>query len=376
MILSLLLCAAAAIKAPASGLLPAAGMPPTAGSAPRNSAPGASGAEGSDLGLARGAAPPVPQGSESLTPPQAPRALGTAGIILLAHGGTPPWEDEVLKLKRALKGAYPTAVAFGMADSHTIQQAIDELSKENVNRLIVVPLFVCSHSSIIEHTRYVLGLRSNPSTELMRDLRRMERAGHAHSISMERIRTRLPLVLTPALDSHPLAAEIILDRAKALSREPGRETLFLIGHGPVSESDNRRWLDVMSRLGKGINALARRRNLQPFKKIISGTLRDDAPAAVKERARGLLRAQLRAAGKTSRVIVVPCLIARGGVESHIGEALKGLPYLWSGETFAPHPNLERWVMEMAREAERSESRRRDDPASADFQDAAPPAEKL
>ncbi|MBI4248958.1 MAG: hypothetical protein HY611_05600 [Elusimicrobia bacterium] len=345
LILSLLLCAAAAIKAPASGLLPAStGAPPTAGSAP----------------LA----------------PQVPRALGTAGIILLAHGGTPPWEDEVLKLKRALKGAYPTAVAFGMADTRTIQQAIDEISKENVNRLIVVPLFVCSYSSILSHTRYVLGLSPNPSTELMRDLRRVERAGHSHSISMDRIRTRLPLVLTPALDSHPLAAEIILDRAKTLSRDPGRETLFLIGHGPVSEADNRRWLEVMSRLGKGINALARRQNLQPFKTIISGTLRDDAPATVKERARGLLRAQLRAAGKNSRVIVVPCLIAQGGIESRIGEALKGLPYLWNGQTFAPHPNLERWVMEMAREAERAESKRRDDPAADGFQGAPSPTEKL
>src|SRR5438105_12143912 len=96
---------------------------------------------------------------------------------------------------------------------------------------------------------YVLRMRKTPSDEFMN-------APHAHMmhVTVKRVQTKIPLVMTQSLDDHPLVADILLDRAKSLSRDPSKEFVLLVGHGPLRDVDNEVWLKTMDRLGAKVQS--------------------------------------------------------------------------------------------------------------------------
>ncbi len=53
-----------------------------------------------------------------------------------------------------------------MATRSTMQSAIDRLVARKVTEIVAVPLFVSSHSSVIESTAYLLGLRMQMPEDL------------------------------------------------------------------------------------------------------------------------------------------------------------------------------------------------------------------
>jgi len=158
--------------------------------------------------------------------------------------------------------------------------------------------------------------------------------------------------MTKALDDHPLVAEILVERARALSRDPSLEALVLVAHGPVEEADDRRWLEAMGSLGDQV-----RRTL-PFREVRTATLRDDAPPPVRKKAVRALRREVRRLSREGGVLVVPLLVARGGIEAKVLKALDGLKFRWEGRGLAPHPNLTRWVESRAREDARAPEKAR------------------
>lgn len=264
------------------------------------------------------------------------------GILLLAHGGNPSWNAEAKRICESVDKTAPCELALGMADPASMQAALDALAARKVKKVVAVPLFVNSSSEVLEHTKYVLGLSPKPS-EVFRDaMASMPHAHHhGHGYSETRVKTSLPVKMTAALDDDALVAGILLARAKALSKDPKTETVVLVGHGPVDDQANEKWLKTMRSLA------ARLRKDGKFAGVEAATIRDDSPKAVKSAAIADLRGMISAAAKTTRVIVVPHLISRGGIETHVKEAVEGLPVAWSGETLAPHPDLSKWVLKRA-----------------------------
>lgn len=271
----------------------------------------------------------------------------------MAHGGNPEWNAQVASLREQLKPQVPVEVALGMADPSEIQQAVDKLKARNPSKIVAVPLFVNSASEVMEQTRYVLGIAEKPS-EVMRTAAAALRHAHGpHSMfSEKRVAVKEPLVLTAALDDHPIVQEILLERARALSREPYREVVVLVGHGPVDERANKAWSLTMGRLAGAV------REKGKFKAVLAATLRDDASPEVRAKAVASLREMVSAAGRAGGVLVVPCLIARGGIEGKVKEALRGLDYAWDGRTILPHPGIARWIAESAAAGAKKDDMRR------------------
>ena len=85
-------------------------------------------------------------------------ASSSVGILLLAHGGSKEWNANVEAIAAEAGKSQPTEVALGMADRTTMQAGIDKLTERGVTQIVAVPLFVSSHSSVIESTRFLLGL--------------------------------------------------------------------------------------------------------------------------------------------------------------------------------------------------------------------------
>ncbi|MBI5629681.1 MAG: hypothetical protein HY921_02220 [Elusimicrobia bacterium] len=264
------------------------------------------------------------------------------GILLLAHGGSPSWNREVIKIQEELSMEVPTEAALGMAEVQSIQKAVDRLQSKGVSKIVAVPLFISSRSEVMEQTRYVLGFKARPSKVFVKAMASMPHS-HGHGgDALARARIAVPVTLTPALDAHPMVGQIVLERARALSREPARETLILVGHGPVDEAANRSWLKSMRWLAAGV------RRKGGFASAAAATIRDDSAVPIKAKAAAELRRLVAEA--RGRALVIPYLVARGGIEDHITGILKGLDYSWSGDTLCPHPNIARWARETARGA--------------------------
>lgn len=270
------------------------------------------------------------------------------GILLLAHGGAPAWNEQVLALRSSVDETVPTEVAFGMADPKELARALRRLERRRPGKVVAVPLFINSASEVLDQTRYVLGLASRPSETMRRASLAMAQAhpfgAHRHHLfSLERVKSSLPLVMTPALDCHPLIGEVLLERARGLSRDPGSETVVLVGHGPVDEAAVRHWEEAMGVLAEGL------RKEGGFRAVKAGLLRDDAQASVRAAAVRRLRRMVEEAGRSEgRVLVVPYLIAQGGIEEKIVAALEGLRYEWDSRTIMPHANVGRWLAEVSR----------------------------
>lgn len=296
------------------------------------------------------------------------------GILLLAHGGDAAWNAEVETLRARVDAKVPTETALGMADVASLQAAVDRLEKRGVARVVAVPLFVQTRSEVLDQTRYALGLSDKPSASLKAAYERMAAAhaghsshtghggshpgggaaapghggggaaaanhGHSMEFSTKQVTAREPIVMTPALDDSPLVGRILATRAKGLSKDPSRESIVLVAHGPVDDAAMPAWRESTA----AHCAFFR----EGFRDCSFGLLRDDAAPEIRAAAVAELREKVaRAKGGA---IVLPVLIARGGIEKKIERDLKGLEYAWDGKTLMPYAGFTSWVLRRASDA--------------------------
>ena len=269
------------------------------------------------------------------------------GVLLLAHGGSEKWNDEVNKIAARVNESLPVEVAFGMAAKRNIQDAIDRLIARGVREITAVPLFISSHSSIITATEYLLGLRDTAPPELaiyarMSHSHGSHDAGRPSDPSFDAatpVKSTVPIRMTPALDSHPTVAAILLSRALSISQQPAREAVILVAHGPVSDEENARWVAEMKSLAEQMKGRGK------FKRIEYLTVRDDAPEPLRSQATAELRNVVeRAAGEGGKILIVPLLLSYGGIEEGIRKRLEGLSYVMSRQALLPDDRLAAWVL--------------------------------
>lgn len=267
------------------------------------------------------------------------QSASPTGVLVLAHGGQPRWNAAVRDAVTAARLSQPARIAFGMGmepeDVTAIQQAVTELESAGVKKIITVPLLVSPDSEVMRQFAYLLGVGNEPGFH-------PGRVYHGRmSAAVAPVAHRMPIVMTDPLGGHELIAQILLERAQKLSADPGAETVLLVGHGPNEDADDARWLETLRQLGAWVRQHGR------FRRVEAATLRDDAPEAAQEAATATLRRLVSSAGREGRVLVVPVLVAPGGIEHKIRQRLEGLTYEFSGETLLPHPNISRWIAEQA-----------------------------
>lgn len=262
-------------------------------------------------------------------PEQSNPAPGT-GVLVMAHGGGPEWNQSVLDAVASAAEIVPTAVAFGMANPHTLQRALDELGARGVTRVAVVRMFL-SGESFLDQTEYFLGLSdAAPSHFVLMgpaaadpDARKpirhsMTVATHAHGI----------------LDSHHVG-RIMADRAATFSTSPADEAVLLIAHGMGDDGANDRVLAAMQRVADQVVA-------RGFADVEIATLREDwdeKRASAEEE----IRAFVEENSATRSVLVLPMRLSGFGPYADV---LEGLEYS-AGEGLLPHEAIAEWVLETA-----------------------------
>ena len=268
---------------------------------------------------------------------------GPVGTIIIAHGGGPAWDAQVVKIAEASETGGPVEVSFLMgpgAAEHRFQDAALRLQEQGVSRIVVVPMLMSSHSSHYEQIRYLVG-ETDELSEVMHH--------HLGMAGITRADVDVPIALAAAIDDSREAADVLAERALALAEDPAEQALFLMGHGPNSAEDNAEWMRNLRPIADHV------RERTGFRSVMVGLVRDDAPAPVRSEAVASIRAMIElqhlATGKP--VVVVPVLISTGQVSREkFPRDLEGLPVVYSGEALLPHPGLTKWVEARVREGGR------------------------
>ncbi|MBX2942002.1 MAG: hypothetical protein KF860_06625 [Cyclobacteriaceae bacterium] len=293
------------------------------------------------------------------------------GVMVLAHGGAQEWNQMIIDATKGISARYPTEVAFGMALPRTMQASIDKLEGMGVNKIVVIPLFISSHSFIIRQSEYLLGLREeladppmvmdhsmeptasantqshgSDSHAMMGHTQAAQPASdhsmHDQKMTLERLHTKSKIIFTKPLDDHPIVANIIFQRINELSKNPSNEMVILVGHGPNPEEDNKKWVADMESVSDQVRTL-QKKSKKVSKMILAVTVRDDADPDIYNQAKENLRNLVVQGGKQGDVIVVPLFLSRGGAEQKIITRLEGLTYLWNGHTLLPDPRISDFI---------------------------------
>lgn len=259
------------------------------------------------------------------------------GVLVMAHGGAPEWNEGVLAAVKPLEDQTTIEVAFGMADAVSMQAAVGRLEARGAKRIGVVRLFV-SGESWFGRTQKILGVRAGAPDRPAMDIHAHE-AGHdehgGHSMEFWRADTEASFALsTEGLAQAEAMGAVLLDRARDLSSDPQREDVLVLAHGPGDDAENRRWLEY-------INARAAKlRSDIPFRHVQVMTLREDWPDKRREAEDRIRSFVERAKAEGGVAIVIPFRVHGFGPYSRV---LEGLDYLSDGRGLVPHPSVTQWI---------------------------------
>lgn len=308
----------------------------------------------------------------TFTPTAAPAAdpRPTAGLLLMAHGGSPEWNAAVEQAVLPIRSERPVAIAFGMADRASLQAAASELATRGATRIDVVRLFLY-RDSFLHQTEYLLGLRPDPPSEFVDHAAHSMSgySGHRHggaandsaataasvhgasaparaaATPPSPIRCPVPIRLSHAgLLDDPVAGEILRERARHLSRDARHESVLLLAHGAGDEAENSR---ILARIEGMAQAL---RDDAPYAAVRGETLREDWPeprARAEKRIREFVASE-HAAGR--RVLVLPVRLFGFG---EYRQVLKGLTYTADELGLLPSPAITGWIRAQLADLEES-----------------------
>ncbi len=253
---------------------------------------------------------------------------GSQGVLILMHGFREQGDKMFRAQMQPIGDIFPTSMGVGMAMmmSDHIQVALNDLEAAGAKEIVVVPVTSSATNELHRQWMYIFGQQVKPEFS-----------------SVSRVKSNAKLLFVPPPGDDPLVAEILLDNALELSKDPKKEVVIIAGHGPSSAEDNAEELRVLAGLAKVIKQDG------GFADVRGMTLQDDAPPEIREANVQKLRAAVDAAAKQGqRVIVVTNLISGRSVQAKLRSDLKGLEYEFNSKGLVSHPNFMKWMGEAIR----------------------------
>ena len=260
---------------------------------------------------------------------------GKTGVLVLIHGFGPTGDRIMGDVLTPLGKIFPTAVAAGMAmmSAAHIQSSVDKLTEAGAETVIVVPLASTQYNSLVYQWEHTFGKRDKGSF-----------------LDIPQVETEARLTFVRPIEDHPLAHEILLDHAKALSTDPSRELVIIVAHGPHWEEENKKNLEILGNLAERVQEIG------GFSDVQALTLQDDAPSAVRAANVERLRAMVTQAKEADKeVIIVTNLLSARSIQWKIERDLEGLEYQFSVKGFSEHPNFAVWMSEEVMQSLKSQS---------------------
>lgn len=239
----------------------------------------------------------------------------TTGVLVIAHGSkNKSWVERIDKAIAGISLALPISIGFlEMVEGRSIADAVRELEKKNVQQIIAIPLFISNGSTHLEEIQYALGLKEKSRIET----------------NLAQIDPQVKVVWSQAMDTHPYMVEILSERLQALSTDATNETLLLVAHGSEVHGFHTLWSEMLHSLSSSLQERF------GFSDTQYATM---LPDNVTKKAK-LLSTQ-------KKLIVLSVFLSEGYFSTKvIPQKLAGLSYVYSGETYLPHPLISSWIEE-------------------------------
>jgi sirohydrochlorin cobaltochelatase len=266
------------------------------------------------------------------------------GVLVMAHGGSPQWNSDVEVMLAPVARDYPLEIAFGMADAVSLQDAVTRLEARGVSRIAVVRLFI-SGESWRGRTAQILGIEAGAPARPAPDPHAAHGAHGGHSMEFWRLTTSASFAMSQeGLMDAPEMGPVLAERARALSQTPANESVLIIAHGPETDEEDARWLQLIR---------ARAESVTGYRDVHVETLREDWPekrAASEARIRAYVEQRSQGDG---RVLVVPFRLSGFGPYARV---LEGLEYASDGRGLIPSAQVEQWVRRQVQDLRASEFR--------------------
>ena len=265
------------------------------------------------------------------------------GALVVETGSGGDWKDAMSSIVKGAGKGFPIVEASA-DDPRQMQEALDRLALMHVKKIVVVPLELSSYSVLMDQLRYLLGIRKDPSAKFLLGENAKANFGTSDQ-TINRLAFKLPVVLAGALDDDDALADILLSRAKALSKNPSREALLLLAEGSKTDVGNSQWFGAAQSLAGKVRASGKFAAGRAF------ALPADVPQDEREKS----LAELRKLAKTLRrdaggLIVVPLTLGREDISDHLPAMLDGIFFKFDGKPILPDARLGPWVKASAAKA--------------------------
>ncbi|ALS25349.1 MULTISPECIES: sirohydrochlorin chelatase [Paenibacillus] len=244
------------------------------------------------------------------------------GILVISHGSRS--EDWVRLVDEAVEAVHvpediPVYSSFlEIVEGRLIQDGITHLEALGVTDIITVPLFVSSGSTHIDEISYALGVKDKPL--LPTDMRPFAVKARIH--------------FTSPIDDDPIIADVLYSKIKALSSDPQKEILLLVGHGSIEEGFHLQWQRGLEKLAMRLQALG-------------GFDEADVAMLLPDQIPHKMNRWLRSKPQHT-VIVAPLFLSEGYFTGEvIPERLNGYEYRYNGKALLPHSGISRWIERQA-----------------------------
>lgn len=198
-----------------------------------------------------------------------------------------------------------------------LESAIAEMQREGATEMVLIPLVLSEADPHLKKGRYLIG-----GTEIR---------------------------IGPVFGRDPLAGQILEDRVRALSKEPGKERLVVVGFGAVSPEEAEAMTRDLRRLAVEVQDA-----LHLADTAIAVFYHGQAPDAVRDQGNRLAEMSiLRAIEKTDlKAVVVPFHVGfkhtgTMRLSRKIESLLSGSSVAYDGREILPDPLVARWLRKVA-----------------------------
>lgn len=239
--------------------------------------------------------------------------MAGTGVLIIAHGSKDrEWVGMIEQAVKAAELDLPYVTGFlELVPGKSIKDGIRGLESRDLDRILVIPLFLTMSSTHLHEIQYALGLipRSTIPTDI------------------ELIQPHAKIIWCSPLESHPYVHAILEERIKCLSQTPSQEALLLIGHGSDVEGFHEGWEELLNNISTDIHKRF------GFVQTSYASLHPDN---IQERAE-----VLAAKGK---LIVIPFFLSEGYfTKSVLPRRLEGVEHLYQGQSLLPHFLVAQWI---------------------------------
>jgi sirohydrochlorin ferrochelatase len=202
-----------------------------------------------------------------------------------------------------------------IVEGRLIQDGTNNLLKQGITDIIVIPLFVSSASTHIDEIAWAIGAKETPILET----------------DLEKVNTGNAIIhWCEPMDDDPEVIAMLLHNIQALTESPQNEVLFIMGHGSIEKHFHQRWKQGLERIG---SKLVEQGNYAGFE--ICMLLPDQVNWRMK---------QVQKKWGNRKRIIVPVFLSEGYfTRTVVPKRLEGYAYAYNGKTLLPNPNVTAWM---------------------------------